>query len=1023
MIPVTLTLKGVYSYKEKQSIDFRELTSDHLFGIFGTVGSGKSSILEAITFALYGKIERLNSKGLKYNMMNLSSNEMFIDFTFQANNGNFYNSVSHFKRNSKKHGDINTGSRSCYRVEEHDFESKTPITTDELEQVIGLTYENFKRTIIIPQGKFQEFLKLGAKDRSSMLEEIFDLEKFNLFYKTQSLINKSLTRRSEIEGALATLGALNPEEPKLLVDQIETISQSIALKTEEKSRLEVQKNILDQLKKDIEEIESTTEKLKTAEADRPMVEQKRNQLAQFRTFISVFKPLLDQQNGIKIQIDQQNEALLKKKAERNTTAERLQLVQNQLDELIPEYENRQVLLEKSLDVENIFEIRKNQENIVLLTKKSEQSLRDIATKAAWIEEKTDQVRQFEIQLETLKESLPDSNRLNEAKNWHLIREKIVKDGVEKSGRVKLMQEENQKLESEISTLISGAEIQNSEDFSSVLTAIASKIADQKRQLQLIDEETSELKLAQQLSQYANSLHEGKPCPLCGALEHPNIHKHEDVAQLLAEKQKLQKTASDAIETLQKIDAQLKGKQEHKEALKARIDLAQSELNVQRDEFRQHENSFAFEPYPKDLAWVEAGIEKHKTDSKAIEDKEKVLKSLRATIEATNNERSLLEQETNRSALQKTEFTTIVKQRTEALKHLNPNDFQDKSEADLKKIGAEFSLLHQVIEKQFGQFTQEISDLKIQQSGIEGILQELDHQLKNLTAQNAAIEKRLKSEELKYPEINAELIARFSETPMDIEIEEQAVKQFDEQIIALTTALKTLKAKSEKLNYDALLHQQTMEQITSLTGQILEATERKGQLDKQLEILNKQLADHQQFIEELDKLNSRIGDLNKISGMFKGNGFVNYVSTYYLDNLCKEANKRFVKLSNGLLELTLSSDNSFDVIDHLNNGYIRSSDSLSGGQTFQASLCLALALSDAINRKSNIRQNFFFMDEGFGSLDNQSLHTVFQTLQALRMENRIVGLISHVDEMKQEIPKCLVITNTDDRGSRIGFSWR
>ncbi len=220
MIPITLTLKGVYSYKEKQTIDFRELSSDHLFGIFGTVGSGKSSILEAITFALYGKIERLNSKGLKYNMMNLSSNEMFIDFTFQANNGNYYNSVSHFKRNSKKHGDINTGSRSCYRVDEHDFDSKTPIASEELERVIGLTYENFKRTIIIPQGKFQEFLKLGAKDRSSMLEEIFDLEKFNLFYKTQSLINKYLTRRSEIEGSLATLGALNPEEPILLADQI-----------------------------------------------------------------------------------------------------------------------------------------------------------------------------------------------------------------------------------------------------------------------------------------------------------------------------------------------------------------------------------------------------------------------------------------------------------------------------------------------------------------------------------------------------------------------------------------------------------------------------------------------------------------------------------------------------------------------------------------------------------------------------------------------------------------------------------
>jgi exonuclease SbcC len=227
MNPISLTLKGVYSYKEKQTIDFRELTSDHLFGIFGAVGSGKSSILEAITFALYGKIERLNSKGLKYNMMNLSSNEMFIDFTFQANNGEFYNTISHNKRNSKKHGDVNSVNRSCYLLESANPELKIPITAEDIESVIGLSYENFKRTIIIPQGKFQEFLKLGTKDRSNMLEEIFELKKFNLFYKVQSLISKSLTRKSEIEGSLTQIGTIKPDAQQQLTVEIETTVKSI----------------------------------------------------------------------------------------------------------------------------------------------------------------------------------------------------------------------------------------------------------------------------------------------------------------------------------------------------------------------------------------------------------------------------------------------------------------------------------------------------------------------------------------------------------------------------------------------------------------------------------------------------------------------------------------------------------------------------------------------------------------------------------------------------------------------------
>ena len=86
MIPVQLTIQGLYSYQEKQTIDFTRLTSANLFGIFGPVGSGKSSVLEAITFAIYGRTDRLNLSGDNryYNMMNLKSDEMLIDFIFET---------------------------------------------------------------------------------------------------------------------------------------------------------------------------------------------------------------------------------------------------------------------------------------------------------------------------------------------------------------------------------------------------------------------------------------------------------------------------------------------------------------------------------------------------------------------------------------------------------------------------------------------------------------------------------------------------------------------------------------------------------------------------------------------------------------------------------------------------------------------------------------------------------------------------------------------------------------------------
>src|SRR3989339_695306 len=149
MIPIRLTIQGLYSYQEKQTIDFTKLTSAGIFGIFGQVGSGKSSILEAITFALYGETDRLDSRdNRKYNMMNLKSNEMFIEFVFVTGiNNNMYMATAKSRRNSKNFDDVKTIERLAYKFENNDW---IPIELNILENVIGLSYENFKRTIIIP---------------------------------------------------------------------------------------------------------------------------------------------------------------------------------------------------------------------------------------------------------------------------------------------------------------------------------------------------------------------------------------------------------------------------------------------------------------------------------------------------------------------------------------------------------------------------------------------------------------------------------------------------------------------------------------------------------------------------------------------------------------------------------------------------------------------------------------------------------------------------------------------------------
>jgi exonuclease SbcC len=157
-------------------------------------------------------------------------------------------------------------------------------------------------------------------------------------------------------------------------------------------------------------------------------------------------------------------------------------------------------------------------------------------------------------------------------------------------------------------------------------------------------------------------------------------------------------------------------------------------------------------------------------------------------------------------------------------------------------------------------------------------------------------------------------------------------------------------------------------------------------------------------------------------MFTGSGFVNYVSSIYLQNLADVANVRFHRMTKNQLSLQINVSNEFEVIDYLNNGASRSVKTLSGGQGFQASLCLALALAESVQSLNKNNKNFFFIDEGFGTQDPDSVAVVFETLQSLYKENRIVGIISHVTELQERIPRSINVVKDEERGSEINENW-
>jgi len=175
MIPVRLTLEGIYSYQAAVTIDFRRLTAAQLFGIFGPVGSGKSTILEAMTLALYGESARLSrGDNRSSNMLNLRSDRLAVDFTFLDRAAGQHRFTVEAKRNRKRPEEVGSLVRRAYRLDPA-TEEWVPLDHTDGERVLGLSYANFRRTTIIPQGRFQEFLQLGPKDRTEMMKELFQL--------------------------------------------------------------------------------------------------------------------------------------------------------------------------------------------------------------------------------------------------------------------------------------------------------------------------------------------------------------------------------------------------------------------------------------------------------------------------------------------------------------------------------------------------------------------------------------------------------------------------------------------------------------------------------------------------------------------------------------------------------------------------------------------------------------------------------------------------------------------------------
>ncbi|MFC3160683.1 exonuclease SbcC [Chryseobacterium arachidis] len=1009
MIPIQLTLEGLYSYQERQNIDFENLTEAGLFGIFGSVGSGKSSILEAISFALYGETERLNARDKRtYNMMNLKSNKSYIEFDFLNYENKKFRATREFRRNSKNFEDVKTPTVTFY---EWKNENWIPLEHSNAEKLVGLSYANFKRTIIIPQGQFKEFLELGATERTNMMKEIFNLQRFDLQNNVSVLNAKNRSELDQLEGQLKGFEEVNEEQ---------ITAQKEHLKTEQQKFEEVQKIF--------RETEEKYVKLKTLKDDFELLGQKKSdfeKLAQQKSEIDVleiktelydkvsriFTPLISEKNKIAKEISEQ---LSNKKAQSEILQEtevQFENIKSKLSAIQPKYEALHQSKIQENDLSLIIQMLKFSDEIKTLqerTKKGSEKVKEVEANQKLIQSK---IEELSKNAELLKPKKLDSNLLLNVGNWFSEKKKLAETLQIQSGKIELKKLETEKILDELKPF----EI-NPETFKNDFKTQVEALENKKKALA---EKRNHLEVQQKLAHFANELHDGESCPLCGALEHPNIVHFNDVNLELNEIQKQIEQLDIQKENIQKQSLEIEKILDRKKIFEEQLKSEEESLKQIQTQIAEHLKNFNWATFN---AENQNDFEEKRQQSFSIEKQIDELNQ-QISLEQKNLEKERENLDSYNKALEKFRLDEAKKEEqiktNEAnLKVLQWINYKEKAIVEVEEIYTKLAKSNLETEQNYNQFIKEEKEISPKLAEQKTIVHQLEKRISELEKEISEninqIEKALSEQQFSTLEEVYQILAQ------EINVQEirNQIQQFRIQFETLKNSILELENKLKDFSFNDEEFSAIENQFKTFENDLKTANDSVVKIATEIERLEKEFRKKENLLKDLALLHKRAENLKIMTNLFKGAGFVQYVSSIYLRQLCDHANVRFHRMTRNQLSLQLNENNDFEIIDYLNEGRSRSVKTLSGGQAFQVSLSLALALAESVQTNAQSEKNFFFIDEGFGTQDVESVNIVFETLMNLQKENRIVGIISHVEELKEKIPVSLNIKKDEERGSLI-----
>ena len=935
-----VTIKNINSLKGEFTIDFTQFEEEGLFAITGPTGAGKSTILDAVTLALFGKTPRL--KNASQEIMSKHTGESLSECEFEVDGEIYISSFSQNRAYLKPNGKIRPAKMKLFKKDGEILETGLSLVPKKVEEITGLDFNRFIRSVLLAQGNFDAFLKAKDSEKAELLEKMTSTKIYaeisvKVFEKT-----KELQKECEIaKEKMRALSVLEKEE--------EERYKKILKEKSEKSTL----------------LKSTIEKLRGKER------------------------ILKREREIR-------EALKEKEAQKEKLAKERESLKSRL-----------LLLEKAyLARENktIYEKLKEKEKSLKDSEKSAKTLKReidlIRTKLKGmlfeanerLKEKLKEEKRYESLLKSEREELKKLSNLVSKKNLQTLmkeKEKIVKEREklkslkEKAKRFENLKKEREKLKNELKLLRKEAErnreLIEREREKKKFTEEALKMIEKRMELEnkIINYEKERAKLK-----------EGEPCPLCGSLHHPFVNSLE-------------------LPSLSKTEKELSLKKEElKKSLDRLNELIINEQRIKSDEKNKKDsleriekeiNENLGEEFPKSLLEIEEKLnslrekyERVEKETKELYETEKIIEEKRKKTAFYEKEILSLKTETEivKEILKKREIEKTSKKFEEKtnLKELTKLISKTERDEELK-----IKLLEKIVEEtekreKEKKFLKEEFLKRLKERGFETI-EEFEKHL-------------LKEEEIKEAE-------KLKESVQKREIEtESAVKYLENELKLLN-----IKGDENLEEIESLLKEKERE-FENLRSEIVKIETVLEENEKNLKKMKELKNAYEEILKEY-KLHSRLNDL---IGSSRGDKFRKFAQSLTFEFLVKLANSHLKRLTDRYVLKRTPNTLSFSVADAYQANALRSVNTLSGGESFMVSLALALALCDLLSRKVKIKT--LFLDEGFGTLDSETLESVLSALNSVKSGGKTIGVISHVEALKERIAREIRVVKLSGGVSKI-----